>query len=57
MKISNINVSALLLSFAIVGLIADTMPAPGLQPGIISQTANWIATTIQSPATAAIAPR
>uniref|UniRef100_B8HZI6 Uncharacterized protein n=1 Tax=Cyanothece sp. (strain PCC 7425 / ATCC 29141) TaxID=395961 RepID=B8HZI6_CYAP4 len=57
MKATQINVPALILSFAIVGLIADTMPVPGLRARVVTQSANWITATIQAPATAAVAPR
>uniref|UniRef100_B8HZ57 Uncharacterized protein n=1 Tax=Cyanothece sp. (strain PCC 7425 / ATCC 29141) TaxID=395961 RepID=B8HZ57_CYAP4 len=57
MKAPQINLPALLLAFAITGLIADTMPVPGLRAGVIAQTSNWVTATIQAPATAAVAPR
>uniref|UniRef100_B8HS47 Uncharacterized protein n=1 Tax=Cyanothece sp. (strain PCC 7425 / ATCC 29141) TaxID=395961 RepID=B8HS47_CYAP4 len=57
MKTTQINLPALILSFAIVGLVADMMPVPGLRAGVIAQSANWVTATIQAPASAAIAPR
>uniref|UniRef100_B8HZB6 Uncharacterized protein n=1 Tax=Cyanothece sp. (strain PCC 7425 / ATCC 29141) TaxID=395961 RepID=B8HZB6_CYAP4 len=57
MKVPRINLPALILSFTIVGLIADILLALGLRAGGVAQSANWVAATIQAPAIAGVAPR
>uniref|UniRef100_B8HWQ8 Uncharacterized protein n=1 Tax=Cyanothece sp. (strain PCC 7425 / ATCC 29141) TaxID=395961 RepID=B8HWQ8_CYAP4 len=52
MKPGKISLPTLVLSFAIVGLMADTLPVPGLKAGIVAQTSTWMINTIQAPARA-----
>jgi hypothetical protein len=42
MKPSKINIPILIGVFVSVGLIADLLPYPGLAPGMVSRTMDWV---------------
>lgn len=50
MKPSKINVPILIGVFVSVGLLADLLPYPGLAPGIVSRTIDWLLSQEQHPA-------
>jgi hypothetical protein len=42
MKTGKINLKALIAVFFVAGLMADLMPYPGLEPGALMRSFNWV---------------
>jgi hypothetical protein len=47
MKPMKISAKGIVLTLVCVGLIADLLPYPGLSPGLVARTTNWLVTTLQ----------
>jgi hypothetical protein len=48
MKTGKINLKALIAVFFVAGLMADLMPYPGLEPGAVMRSFNWVASSLQT---------
>jgi hypothetical protein len=54
MKPGKINLKALIAVFFVAGLMADLMPYPGLGPGALMRSFNWVGTAFQPQPTQSI---
>jgi hypothetical protein len=54
MKPGKISVPSLVGAFLVLGLVADLLPYPGLGPGVVARTVDWVVSTIQVAPAAAV---